>query len=188
MLANEAAAYREGGVVVACGRLVVDDDGASGPAALRANHFPAVVLHPLREARVRRSHEQQCHGAPYSDKVRHPRYDGVARAASSHRAAGEFGAKALGASAVGLRVGDGGTGVITGGGVDHDGVGDERWDGDGAGCGDEAEHNKTTFDHSIGGYEVTLHLRLQPAFERGCIPQSHAYRLPGRALRRRLPQ
>jgi hypothetical protein len=160
-------------VVVARRRLVVDDDGAGGAAALRANHFPAVVVHPLRETRVRRLHEQKCHSAPYSNKVRHPRDNGVARAASSHRAAGEFGAEALGASAVGLRVGDGGAGVITGGGVDHDGVGDERWDGDGAGCGDEAEHDKTTSDHAIGRVPIRKLFRLQLAFERACIPQSH---------------
>ena len=49
VLANEAAANRKGGVVVASRGLVVDHDGACGAAALSADHFPAVLGHPLYE-------------------------------------------------------------------------------------------------------------------------------------------
>jgi hypothetical protein len=49
VLANEAAANRKGGVVVASRRLVVDHDGACGAAALSADHFPAVLGHPLHK-------------------------------------------------------------------------------------------------------------------------------------------
>jgi hypothetical protein len=47
VLANEATANRKGGVVVAGRGLVVDHDGACGAAALSADHFPAVLVHPL---------------------------------------------------------------------------------------------------------------------------------------------
>ena len=49
VLANEATANRKGGVVVASRGLVVDHDGACGAAALSADHFPAVLGHPLYE-------------------------------------------------------------------------------------------------------------------------------------------
>ncbi len=98
-----------------------------------------------------RDHDiQQSDSRSYIDKVWNPSDDGIARTAGSHRAASEFGAKTLAAVAVGLRVCDGGTRVIAGGGVNHEIVGDERRDGDGGGCGDDAEHNQTTFEHRWG--------------------------------------
>jgi hypothetical protein len=93
---------------------------------------------------------EQCDAGPYIDKVWNPSDDGIARTAGSHRAAGEFSAKTLAAVAVGFCVGDRGTRVIAGRGIDHESVGDEPGDGNGAGCGDDAEHNQTSFEHRWG--------------------------------------
>ena len=78
--------------------------------------------------------------------------DRIPGAAGSHRAAGKLGAKARAAGAVGLGVADSGSRVVRAErGVEHESVGDDFGDGfldgHGAGCGDKAEQNQTTFDH-----------------------------------------
>jgi hypothetical protein len=93
-----------------------------------------------------KDHSRSKNDTPYALKGWDPCNDGIPGATGSNRAAGELGAKARAAGAVGLCVADCGSRVVRAErGVEHESVGDDFGDvfldGHGAGCGDEAEQN-----------------------------------------------